>query len=125
MLCIPSAAEKKESIVTVKTAEGTMHIAAVKINAVEYADHRLVYHLTDNSKIEGITAREPFDKQAADIIKSDIFVKSANCYLVNMKNILSVTARGFKMKNGAEFPVTRKYAAAKDIFLRYIFRGLE
>ncbi len=113
---------KKESIIAVKTAEGTMLIAAAKINAVEYVDHRLVYHLTDNSKIESITAREPFDKQAADIIRLDIFVKSANCYLVNMKNILSVTTHGFKMKNGSEFPITRKYAAAKDIFLRYKLR---
>ncbi len=117
--------KKRGSIAMVKTAEGTMPIAAVKINAVEYIDHRLIYHLTDNSKIESITAREPFDKQAADIIGLDMFVKSANCYLVNMKNILSVTARGFKMKNGSEFPVTRKYAAAKDIFLRYKFRWVK
>lgn len=120
--CLPP--QKEERIVTVKTAEGLIPMASDKINAVEYIDHRLIYH-TDNGKIESISSREPFDKQAAEIIKLDIFVKCADCYLINMKNILSVTARGFKMKNGSEFPVTRKYSAARDMFLKYKFGGSE
>ncbi len=98
-----------------------MPIAIGKINAVEYINHRLIYHLTDNSKIESISARAPFDIQAEDIIELHLFVKCADCYLINMKNILSVTARGFKMRNGSEFPVTRKYAGARDLFLKYKF----
>lgn len=35
-----------------------------------------------------------------------------------MDNIHSVTVRGFKMKNGAEFPITRKYSTARDKFLK-------
>lgn len=117
--CLPP--KKEEHIITVKTAEEIIPIATNKINAVEYLDHRLIYHKTDNSKIESISAREPFDKQAADMLELDIFIKCANCYLVNMKNIRSVTVRGFKMKNGSEFPITRKYAAARDLFLKYKF----
>lgn len=113
--------KKEERIIHVKTADGTVPIAVNKINGIEYLDHRLIYHMKDNSKLESITSREPFDKQVRDIIDLDIFVKTARCYLVNMKNILSVTARGFKMKDGAEFPITRKYANAKDLFLKYKF----
>lgn len=117
--CLPI--KKEEQIITVKTANGEMPIALSKINAIEYLDHRLIYHIKDKNKIESIMSREPFDKQAKDIINSDIFVKSADCYLVNMKNILSVTSRRFKMNDGSEFPITRKYAGAKDMFLKYKF----
>ena len=41
---------------------------------------------------------------------------------VNMENILSASPRSFRMKNGEAFPITRKYAAAKDIFLKYKFK---
>jgi len=116
--------KKEKYIITVKTTEGIIPIAADKINAVEYLNHRLIYHI-NNHKIKSITSREPFDKQTEDIIKSNIFVKCSDCYIVNMKNILSITTRGFKMKDGSEFSVTRKYSVAKDMFLKYKFRGSE
>lgn len=121
--CLPP--KKKEHIITIKTAEGAIPLAAKQINAVEYFDHRLIYHRTDNGKIESISAREPFDKQAAELLALRIFVKCANSYIVNMQNILCLTTRGVRMKNGAEFPITRKYAAAKDLFLKYKFEGAE
>jgi len=121
--CMPP--KTAEPIITVKTAEGMIPLRLGKINAVEYFDHRLVYHLIDESKIESISSRERFDKQAAEIAAMDVFIKCASSYFVNMKNILSATPRSFKMKNGAEFPITRKYAGTKDIFLKYKFRESE
>lgn len=121
--CLPS--KKEEPVITVKTAEGLLPLRLRTINAVEYFDHRLVYHLTDNSQIAALSARERFDKQAENILALNVFIKCADSYLVNMQNILSVTARGFKMKNGAEFTITRKYSASKDTFLKYKFRESE
>lgn len=117
--CLPP--KKEEPIITIKTADGAIPITLNKINAIEYFDHRLIYHIMDNNKIMSIMSREPFDKQARDIIDYDTFVKSAECYFVNMRNILSVTAKGFKMTDGSEFPITRKYATAKEMFLKYKF----
>ena len=113
--CIPP--KEEDSMITVRTAEGIIPLEVSKINAVEYIDHRLVFHMDGSDNIECLTSRETFDSQAEEVIACDWFIKSADCYLVNMKNILSVTTRGFKMKNGAEFPVTRKYADAKIKFM--------
>ena len=115
--------QRKEMVITVKTSNGTIPLALSKINAVEYFDHRLIYHTEDKKKISGVSAREPFDIQAEEFLSLGVFIKSANGYIVNMDNIHSVTAHGFKMKNGAEFPVTRKYAAARDKFLKLKLGG--
>lgn len=118
--CLPL--KKEEPVITVKTAEGFVPLRPEQINAVEYSDHRLVYHLHDNRRIEGVSSRERFDTQAAEIAGLASFIKCASSYFVNMRNIVSISHQCFKMKNGAEFPITRKYAAAKDIFLKYKFK---
>lgn len=115
--------KKEKSVITVKTSEDTMLIASDKINAVEYLDHRLVFHMSDKKEVSGVTSRASFDKQTEYIMGLAEFIKISSCYIVNMKNIVSVTKRGFKMKNGEEFPVTRKYTDAKDMFLKYKFGG--
>lgn len=109
--------KKEETVITVKTPDGIMPVALRKINAVEYFDHRLIYALTDGNKIEGIYQKASFDNQAEELLRVGAFLKTANCYLVNVDNIMTVTPRGFKMKNGGEYPVTRKYADAKIKFL--------
>lgn len=92
-----------------------------RINAVEYLDHRLIYNMTDGKKIVSVYQKAAFDVQTQELMHFGVFVKSADGYIVNMENIRAVTARGFKMNNGTEFSVTRKYATAKDMFLRYKF----
>lgn len=114
--------KKEEPIITVKTTEGATPLPLARVNAVEYFDHRLIYHLTDNTRMEGLSSRERFDTQAAELIGLGIFVKCASSYFVNMDNILSASPRSFRMKNGVTFPITRKYAAAKDQFLKYKFK---
>lgn len=109
--------QKEEAVITVKTSDGVIPVAISKINAVEYLDHRLIYALTDGERIEGIYQKSTFDIQTEELLRIGAFVKTANCYLVNVDNIMTVTSRGFKMKNGAEYPITRKYADAKIKFL--------
>lgn len=118
--CLPPM--KEEPVITVKTAEGLIPLSPERINAVEYSDHRLVYHLADRTKLEGSSSREPFDKQAGELAALGMFVKCASAYFVNMDNVLSAAPHSFRMKNGADFPITRKYAAAKDLFLKYKFK---
>lgn len=109
--------QKEEAVVTIKTSDGVIPVAISKINAVEYLDHRLIYNLTDGDKIEGVCQKAPFDIQAEELLRIGAFVKTSNCYLVNEDNIMTVTSHGFKMKNGTEYPITRKYADAKIKFL--------
>lgn len=121
--CLPL--QKPEIVITVKTAEGLIPLRLEQINAVEYSEHHLVYHLVDNRQIAGLSSRENFDKQATEIAAIETFIKCASSFFVNMKNILSVSHQCFKMKNGAKFPITRKYAATKDVFLKYKFSERE
>ncbi len=51
------------------------------------------------------------------------FVKTARSYFINLDNVLSISPYGFRMKNGEEFPITKKYIAAKESFLRHKFGG--
>lgn len=109
--------QKEETVIIVKTSDGEVPVGLSKMNAVEYRDHRLIYALTDKREIGGVCNKEPFDVQAEELLATGAFVKTANCYLVNMDNIMTVTAHGFKMKNGSEYPITRKYSEAKIKFL--------
>lgn len=115
--------QKEEAVITVKTPDGVLPVALGKINAVEYLDHRLIYALTDGKKIESIYQRAPFDVQTEELLRVGSFVKTANCYLVNIENIMAATTHGFTMKNGAEYPITRKYADAKVKFLNAKIKG--
>lgn len=119
--CIPP--KRAEHTITVKTPEQTILISSSKINAVEYLDHRLIFHMSDKNKIAGVTSRKPFDIQAEHVLSLDTFIKTSNCYIVNMENIHSITKRGFRMNNGVEFPITRKYADVKNTFLKIKFGG--
>ena len=109
--------QKERITLTVKTAEGLTAVPAKNVNAVEYLNHRLVYHLTDGNKIEGVYRKSSFDLQLRECIPEELFIKCANCFIVNTDNIFTATPRGFKMKNGEEIPITRKYADAKIKFL--------
>lgn len=110
-------------VITVKTADGLIPLPLNRVNAVEYYDHRLVYHLTDGGRVERVTSRESFDLQAQEFIVHGDFAKTASSYFVNLDNVLAISPYGFRMKNGDEFPITKKYNAAKESFLRHKFGG--
>lgn len=115
--------QKENHTIVVKTVSGMVPIAVININMVEYIDHRLIYTLTSGEQVKGISRKTIFDIQAEELMNFGIFIKAARGYIVNMENIFSVTASGFRMKNGAEVPVTRKYAEARDIFLKWKLEG--
>lgn len=115
--------ERAACVIAVKTADGLIPLSLACVNAVEYYDHRLVYHLTDGSQVERVSARESFDLQAREFTACAPFVKTASSYFVHLDNVLSISPHGFRMKNGEEFPITKKYIAAKDAFLRHKFGG--
>lgn len=115
--------ERAVPVIAVKTADGLIPLPLNHVNAVEYYDHRLVYHLTDGSRVERVSARESFDLQAGEFTSCGAFVKTARSYFINLDNVLSISPYGFRMKNGEEFPITKKYIAAKESFLRHKFGG--
>lgn len=103
---------------SVKTADGIILIEISDIIAVEYLAHRLLFHLVNGGTIERAYRRDPFDVQAEEIMRTGDFIKVSASYLVNFKNIQGVLADEFIMCNGARYKITRKYAAARHIYIK-------
>lgn len=111
-------------VIPVRTPTGIVPVSIDKINAVDYLDHRLRYHLSDGSVIEGVYIKLPFEKQADSILKLGVFVNCAKTYIVNLKNVYSVSSSGFIMKNGDEIHISRRYTEAKNKFLDAKLKGV-
>lgn len=108
---------------SVKTADSTVLIALSEIVAVEYLDHRLIFHLVKNEKIESACRRQPFDVQAEEIMRTGVFLKVSASYLVNYQNIREVKADDFIMCDGSKYKITRKYVEARKKYIDYELNG--
>ena len=104
----------------IKTADGTIHLSLRDITAVEYSDHRLIYHLHGGRTAEGLYQKLPFEKQAAAILESGLFVKTSASYFVNMENVKLITANEFLMTDETVYNITRKYADAKKTYIGFV-----
>lgn len=107
----------------VKTADGTINLSVSDIIALEYYDHRLIYHLCGKRRLEGLYQRLPFEKQAAEFLELSVFVKVSASYFLNMENVKRVTAGGFIMTNGTEYTITRKYSDAKKTYIDFALKN--
>lgn len=117
-----SPPQKPPERIAIRTPEGLQTAVLNDINAVEYVDHRLIYHLTHGRRIAGVSQKRPFESQAEELTGTGHFVRSARGYYVNMKNVRSMTASGFIMADGSEFPITRKFTHARGAFLDFAMR---
>lgn len=112
-------AERTRMRITVKTADGITPVELSRINAVEYSNHRLIFHLKNGGQLQSLYRREPFNQMAGEFLDTGRFVRCAEGYLVNMTNIQAITPSGFRMSDKTEYPITRKYASAKKQFIDF------
>jgi len=112
-----SRIEPAPQTLSIKTTDGTVLLELSKIIAVEYLNHRLIFHLVNGQKIESAYRRQPFDVQAEELMQTGAFLKVSASYLVYSRNIQGVKADEFVMRDGSQYKITRKYAAARQ---RYI-----
>lgn len=108
---------------SIKTADGSALFALPEIIAVEYLDHRLIFHLADGQKIESAYRKQPFDTQAKELLETGAFLKISASYLLNYQNIQGVKADEFIMNNGSKYKITRKYADARKKYIDYELNG--
>lgn len=108
---------------SIKTARNTVVLALSEIIAVEYLNHRLVFHLTDCRRIESTYRRQTFDVQAEEIMRTGAFLKVSASYLVNYRNIQMVKTDEFIMIDGSQYKITRKYADARKKYIDYELNG--
>lgn len=116
---LESIPPRASRMIPIKTPDEMRLVSIKSIDAVEYSNHRLIFHLTDGCKVESTYQSEPFNRLAARFMEFGIFVRSAESFLINMDNIASMTAKNFRMNNGSEYPITRKYDNAKKYYLDY------
>lgn len=102
---------------SIKTVNGTVLLELSEIIAVEYLDHRLTFHLANGKKVESAYRRQPFDVQAEELLETGAFLKISASYLVNSRNIQGVKADEFVMRDGSQYKITRKYAAARQQYI--------
>lgn len=100
--CLDRIASAPQTL-SIKTAEGMVILELPEIIAVEYLNHRLIFHLVNGVKIESAYRRQPFDIQAEEIMQTGAFLKVSASYLVNYKNIQGVKADEFVMRNGSQY----------------------
>lgn len=102
---------------SIKTAYNTVFLALSEIIAVEYLDHRLIYHLVNGEKVESAYRRQPFDVQAEELMQTGAFLKVSASYLINYQNIQGVKSDEFIMCDGSQYKITRKYIAARQQYI--------
>lgn len=103
---------------SVKAAEGTVLLDISEIIAVEYFGHRLMFHLMNGGRLEGAYRRDPFDVQAEDAMRTGDFLKISASYLINRRNVQGLLADEFVMRDGSRYKITRKYADARQRYIR-------
>lgn len=108
---------------SIKTADGIVLLALSEIIAVEYLDHRLIFHLAESQKIESAYRKQSFDIQAKELLETGAFLKIAASYLLNYQNIQGIKADEFIMSDGSKYKITRKYADARKKYIDYELNG--
>ncbi|MDE7398003.1 MAG: LytTR family DNA-binding domain-containing protein [Oscillospiraceae bacterium] len=101
----------------IKTANGIVGLALSEIIAVEYLNHRLIFHLTNGKKIESVYRKQTFDVQAKGLPETGAFLKISASYLVNYRNIRGIKSDSFIMSDGSQYKITRKYIAARQQYI--------
>lgn len=117
--------ETETQSLSIKTVDGTVLLELSKIIAVEYLDHRLIFHLPNGTKVESAYRRQPFDVQAEELMQTGAFLKVSASYLVNYKNIQGVKSDEFVMRDGSQYKITRKYIAARQQYINGEMLGHE
>lgn len=112
-----SGAERAQSTLTIKTADSTALLALYDIIAVEYLNHRMIFHLANGKKVESTYRRQPFDVQAEELMQTGMFLKVSSSYLVNYHNVQGIKADEFIMRDGSQYKITRKYTGARQQYI--------
>lgn len=93
---------------------------------LEYYQHRLNAHTTENKTLESIYHRESFQELTASLTDSR-FVKIAASIIVNMQHIRNMNSREIRLSNEEKLGISRLYVTdARKAFMDYLLeRGNE
>lgn len=114
----------QDNFILVSTPDSTVKISFSSIICVESMYHKMLFYLTDGSKLVSKNIRTPFAEAVAPLIADKRFLYAHKSYVLNMEQVKEITGNSFVMKDSTIVPVPRyKFAVAKNTYLDYISRG--
>lgn len=118
-------AEDQKRIVFRTSNDGIESIPYSHLLYLEYYQHRLIAHTTDQDILESIYYRESFKELTASLTDSR-FVKISASVIANMQHIRNMNSREIRLSNQEKLNVSRLHATeAKKAFMAYILeRGI-
>lgn len=118
-------AEDQKRIVFRTSNDGIESIPYSHLLYLEYYQHRLIAHTTDQNTLESIYYRESFKELTASLTDSR-FVKIPASVIANMQHIRNMNSREIRLSNQEKLNVSRLHATeAKKAFMDYILeRGI-
>ena len=90
---------------------------------LEYYQHRLIAHTTEQKTVESIYYRKSFQEMTASLTDSR-FVKISSSIIVNMQHIRNITSREIRLSNEERLNISRIYIMeARKTFMDYLLEG--
>lgn len=115
--------KQRERLVKLKTEEGAESINASRIVYSEAHDHYQYVMLMDGRQIK---VRMTVADLYAILAKSDGFIRVGSAYIINLRNVKTVTTSEVRLYSGYSIPVPRgKSAEIRSAFWDYQYEGGE
>ncbi|MEG1593150.1 MAG: response regulator [Oscillibacter sp.] len=110
---------QEEEALLIKGRDGLARIPFSRLEYVEVMNKTVSFHLSDGSVRELRAALSDFETQ---LLSHSEFMKVHRSFLLNLKLLQSVSAKGAVTKTDHTVPVARAlYAGVKDAYLRLLF----
>jgi len=118
-------AQKAEDSLYIKSTSGIMRIPFNRLEFLEVIRKKLYFHLTDGSVKEIYGSLSDFE---TELLCREEFIKVHRSYIVNMKYIEELEARGITTYAKQSVPISRLlYKQVRDAYMQYLFveKGLK
>jgi len=102
---------QRTACVTVRTKEGLRLLRLDEIVFVELAGRSMRYHLSDETCLDSVTVRSPFQVEAAPLLADSRFFLCGASFVVNLFYVTAVEKGCLRMDGGTRVPLSRGLAA--------------
>lgn len=120
-LAVSKVDSSEESVISIKTKDGTRVMKLASIVYCEYAGHIAVFGLTNGEKVSSVSMRAPFGTFAEQLICDRRFVQTHASYVINMNYVEGFSRDGFTLRGKIAIPIAKAlYAEVRNRYMDYI-----
>ncbi|NLG02240.1 MAG: response regulator transcription factor [Clostridia bacterium] len=115
---------EKQSLFSVKTAEGMRELDTNKIICVEYTARIIHFHMQQGALIQSIYIRSSFEDSIKELLKLQNYMQTHKSFAINMDYVKEYHQGEILLQNGMLIPVSRSNAkTVKRQYLKYVSRN--